>query len=215
MNVSVDGIRTALLYNRHVAQVVMVTSATGQEGRSTVASQLAVSMARVGKRTLLVDGDLRSPQQHLVFGVEARAGLCEMLRGEATAEQTILPTAAENVWLLVAGRCDQIALQGLAGEQANQVFQNLRERFDVIILDSSPVLTSADALLLGQYSDTTLISVRRDISQLPKVNAACDRLTSVGIHVLGAVVNGTDVEVRHGELSVAEVDVDQPALTDA
>ena len=216
MHVSIDGIRTALLYNRQQAtQVVMVTSATGHEGRSTVACQLAVSMARAGKRTLLLDGDLRSPQQHLIFGVESRAGICEMLRGEVTADQAILPTAAENVWLLAAGRCDQIALQGLSSDQAGGLFKDLRERFDVIIVDSSPVLTSADALLLGQFVDTALISVRRDVSQLNKVNAACDRLTSVGIHVLGAVVNGTDVELRRGELGVAEANTDQPALTNA
>jgi capsular exopolysaccharide synthesis family protein len=216
MQVAVDGIRTALLYSRRASQVVLVTSATGQEGRSTVASQLAVSMARAGKRTLLVDGDLRNPQQHLVFGVDARAGLCEMLRGQIAAEQAVVPTVAENVWLLTAGRCDQTALQGLSGEQASRIFQGFREQYDVVIMDSSPVLTSADALLLGQHADAALLSVRRDVSQLPKVAAACDRLTSVGVHVLGAVVNGADVELRRGELNVdEETNVEQPALINA
>ena len=218
IQVSVDGIRTALLYNREKkSRVVIITSATGSEGRSTVASQLAVSMARSGKRTLLIDGDLRSPQQHEIFGVQPRGGLSELLRGEQTADQAILPTTVEDVWLLAAGRCDQFALQGLSGDPVRELFRNLRERFDMIIIDSSPVLTSTEVLLLGQQADTALLSVRRDVSQLPKVNAASDRLTSVGIHVLGAVVNGAGVEMRRGEIGVAEVpqEEQQPALTNA
>ena len=184
MKISVDGIRTAILFNRDLnTQCVLVTSATGQEGRSTVASQLAVSMGRAGKTTLLIDGDLRNPQQHTIFGVQPHGGLSEMLRGDQTSDQAIVATAVENVWLLGAGRCDQQALQGLAGDQAKAVFEDFRDRFDMIIIDSSPVLTGADSLLLGQFADSAVMSVRRDVSQLPKVNAAVDRLGSVGIPI--------------------------------
>lgn len=218
MRVSIDGIRTAILYNREQAnQCVMVTSATGHEGRSTVASQLAVSMARAGKTTLLIDADLRNPQQHMMFSIQPHGGLSEMLRGEQTSDQAIAATAVENVWLLSAGRCDQTALQGLTGDQAKGIFEDFRDRFDVIIVDSSPVLTSPDALLIGLYTDAAVISVRRDVSQLPKVNAAADRLASVGIPVLGAVVNGSNVELRSGEQSLigASAPEEQAALTDA
>jgi capsular exopolysaccharide synthesis family protein len=218
MRVSIDGIRTAILYNRdHATQCVMVTSATGQEGRSTVASQLAVSMARAGKTTLLVDADLRNPQQHAVFGIQPHGGLSEMLRGEQTSDQAIAATSVENVWLLSAGRCDQTALQGLASDHGKGIFQDFRDRFDVIIIDASPVLTSPDALLIGLYADSAVLSVRRDVSQLPKVNAAADRLASVGIPVLGAVVNGSNVELRSGEQSITApvATEEQPALTNA
>lgn len=221
MRVAIDAIRTAILYNRsHVNQVVMVTSATGQEGRSTVASQLAVSMARAGKTTLLVDGDLRNPQQHTIFSVQPTGGLSEMLRGEQTSDQAIIATAVENVWLLSAGYCDQAAVQGLSGDQAKSVFQDFRDRFDIIIIDASPVLTSPDSLLLGQQADAAILSVRRDISQMPKVTAALDRLSSVGIPVLGSVVNGANVEVRTGSLPTIagpkqEEEEEQPALTTA
>jgi len=216
MKISVDGIRTAILFNRDVnTQCVLVTSATGQEGRSTVASQLAVSMGRAGKTTLLIDGDLRNPQQHNIFGVQPHGGLSEMLRAEQTSDQAIVATAVENVWLLGAGRCDQQALQGLSGDQAKAVFEDFRDRFDMIIIDSSPVLTGADSLLLGQFSDSAIMSVRRDVSQLPKVNAAVDRLGSVGIPILGSVVNGSTIELRAGEqrITAKKANEDQPALT--
>ncbi len=218
MKVAIDSIRTAILYNRnHPTQCVMITSATGHEGRSTVASQLAVSMARSGKTTLLVDADFRNPQQHSIFGVHPSGGLGEMLRGEQTSDQAIVATAIENVWLLGAGRCDQRALQGLTADQAKAIFQDFRDRFDVIIIDASPVLTSPDALLIGQHADCAMLSVRRDISQTPKVNAAVDRLQSVGVPLLGAVVNGSSVEVRSGNTPIAapESEEEKPALANA
>ena len=218
MRISADGIRTGILYNRQVpAQCVMVTSATGQEGRSTVASQLAISMARAGKTTLLVDGDLRNPQQHTAFQVQPHGGIGEMLRGEQTSDQAIVATSVENLWLLGAGRCDQNAVRGLSGDQAKAIFEDFRARFDTIIIDASPVLTSPEALLLGQNADAAVISVRKDISQVPKVNAACEQLTSVGIPILGTVLNGGRVETRTGAklAAIEEQDEQQPALANA
>ncbi len=217
LNYSIDGIRTALLYNRSgPVQVAMITSAGGHEGRTTVASQLAVSMARSGRRTLLIDADLRSPQQHNVFSLANDFGMSELLRRQTSADDAIQPTAIESLWLLPAGQCDQASIRALSSDYAHELFQELRSRFDTIVVDAAPVLTGADALLLGQHADVTLISVRRDVSQLPKVNAACDRLESVGVHVMGVVVNGGEVEIRHGERRLAAPATSedaQPALT--
>ena len=217
MKIASDSLRTAILYSPDVpAQCVMVTSATGQEGRSTVASQLAVSMARAGKTTLLIDGDLRNPQQHTIFSVQPQCGLGDMLRGEQSSDQAIIPTSVENVWLLSAGRCDQNALRGLSGDQAKAVFEDFRARFDMIIIDGSPVLTSPDSILLGQNADAAVLSVRRDFSKVPKVVEASDRLASVGIPVIGTVVNGETVELRDGATAIAAPPQEEkPALTNA
>ena len=203
LNFSMDSIRAALLYSRATdkIKVVMIASAQGQEGRSTVASQLAVSMARSGLRTLLVDADIRNPQQHLVFGVSGERGFCDMLRGNVNTVQAVQPTAVEGLWIMAAGRLDQACLQAMSSEKARSLFSNLRSRYDFIVIDVGPVLTSADALLIGQHVDTALISVRRDVSQIPKIYAACDRLRGVGVHVMGAVVNGAGTEIRRNELN--------------
>ena len=214
LNFAVDSIRASLLFNRSRGQlkVVMVTSAQGQEGRSTVASQLAVSMARAGKRTLLLDADVRNPQQHLVFSVNGHQGFCELLRQEVSVENAVQDASVDNLWLLAAGRYDQRSMQALSGPTAKTVFQQLREHFDMVIVDIGPVLTSADALLVGQHVDTALISVRRDVSQIPKIYSACDRLRSVGIDIMGAVVNGAGTEIRQNELQAVR---NQAALPDS
>ena len=86
----------------------------------------------------------------------------------------------------------------------------------MIIIDASPVLTGADSLLVGQHADAAILSVRRDISQMQKVTAATDRLVSVGVPVLGAVVNGDVIELRAGEANLAAPEAaEQPALTNA
>jgi len=203
---SIDSIRTALLYDRMSGsrQVVLVTSAAAEEGRTTLASQLALSLARSGRRTLLVDGDLRNPGQHAVFGIPRNHGFCELLRGEADDHQVIQSAGVDGLWLITAGAYDEATARGLAeGGVVREIFARLRSQYDLIVLDSGPVLSSAEPLLLGQCVDTTMVSVRCDVSQSSKINAACERMRAVGIPLLGAVVHGTGTELRRSELRLA------------
>lgn len=189
---SIDGVRTILMHDSTSKrrQVVVVTSAVTMEGRTTVASQLAASLARAGRRTLLVDGDLRRPALHALFDAPLEDGLCEVLRAEVDVADVIRPTHAEGLWLLTAGYCDVDAIHALATEQMQPVFDKLRTEYDFIIIDGAPVLGMSDALIFGQYSDGAILSVRRDFSQMPKVNHAAELLRGVGIRIIGAVVNG-------------------------
>lgn len=189
---SIDSVRTLLMHDASSKrrQVVMVTSATTQEGRTTVASQLAASLARAGRRTLLVDGDLRRPALHALFDVPLEDGLCEVLRAEVDVADVIRPTHAEGLWLLTAGYCDVDAIHALATEQLQPAFEKLRSEYDFVIIDGGPVLGMSDALIFGQYSDGAILSVRRDFSQMPKINEAASLLKSVGVRLIGSVVNG-------------------------
>ncbi len=189
---SIDGVRTLLMHDSTSKrrQVVMVTSATTQEGRTTVASQLAASLARAGRRTLLVDGDVRRPALHALFDVPLEDGLCEVLRAEVDVADVIRPTHAEGLWLLTAGYCDVDAIHALATEQMQPAFEKLRSEYDFIIIDGAPVLGMSDALIFGQYCDGAILSVRRDFSQMPKINEAASLLRSVGVRLIGSVVNG-------------------------
>ena len=189
---SIDGVRTVLMHDSTSKrrQVVLVASAATMEGRTTVASQLAASLARAGRRTLLIDGDLRSPSLHALFDAPLEDGLCEVLRAEVDVADVIRPTHAEGLWLLTAGYCDVDAIHALATEQMQPVFDKLRSEYDFIIIDGAPVLGMSDALIFGQYSDGAILSVRRDYSQMPKVNHAAELLRGVGIRIIGTVVNG-------------------------
>jgi succinoglycan biosynthesis transport protein ExoP len=189
---SIDSVRTLLMHDSTSKrrQVVLITSATTQEGRTTVASQLAASLARAGRRTLLVDGDVRRPALHALFDVPLEDGLCEVLRAEVDVADVIRPTHAEGLWLLTAGYCDVDAIHALATEQMQPAFEKLRSEYDFIIIDGAPVLGMSDALIFGQYCDGAILSVRRDFSQMPKINEAASLLRSVGVRMIGSVVNG-------------------------
>jgi capsular exopolysaccharide synthesis family protein len=190
---SVNGIRTLLLHHANdesSPRVIMVTSAGEGEAKTTLASQLALSLARAGRRTLLVDGALRNPGQQRVFGMSLEPGFSELLRGECDLMDVIRPTRAEGLWFISAGYVDRDGIEALARDGVQEIFDKIRPDFDFIIIDSGSVLGIADTLLLGQYVDTTILSVLRDVSQTPRVFEAYERLTSVGIPVLGAVISG-------------------------
>ncbi len=204
----IDGTRTALIHTTLIdpPRVVMVTSAEPHEGKTTTATQLAASLARSGRRTLLVDADIRNPGAHRVFDMPSEPGLCELLRGEAERDAVVHPTRTANLWLLPAGRCDLRSVQALSTSYLGTAIAALCVQFDYIIIDSGPVLKVADPLMVGQHVDAAIVSVLKDVSKVPKVYEACERLRSVGITVMGSVVNGVnDDAARHGvELLMAE-----------
>ncbi|MFM7148313.1 MAG: polysaccharide biosynthesis tyrosine autokinase, partial [Gemmataceae bacterium] len=193
---SIDSIRTILQHSPGMekARVILVTSATGHEGKTTLASQLAASLARSWRKTLLIDGDLRNPSQQVVFDQQLEPGLCECLRGEVDFEDAIKTTATSRLWLLPAGHVDPHALQALTQEGLTEIFQKFREKFEYIVVDTSPILPVSDGLMLAKRADVVLLSVMRDRSRIPAVFQAQQRLESLSIKVLGCVVIGEKAE---------------------
>jgi succinoglycan biosynthesis transport protein ExoP len=191
---SIDAIRTLLLRDGEAARAVLVTSATSGEGKTTLAAHLAGSLARAGRKTLLIDGDLRNPSAHQLFELPVQPGFSEVLLGEVEMADAVKATPLEGLWFLAAGQWDREVMQALARGDLEAVFDKLREEFDFLIVDSHPVLAATDALLLGQQTDAVILSVLREVSQMPRVWTAVQRLEGLGIRVLGAVVNGADPE---------------------
>ena len=193
---SIDAIRTRLLHEADVraTRVVMVTSATVGEGKTTLASALASSLARAGRKTLLLDGDLRRPTVHELFEIPMQPGFSEVLLGEIEVAEAAVESPQENLYLLPAGQWDREVLLALSRDGLEGVFEKLAEEFDFIVVDSHPVLAATDALLIGRQADAVLLAVQREVSQMPRVYAAHQQLTALGIRVLGAVVNGTNPE---------------------
>jgi len=187
----VDGVRTIIAQTgREAPKVILVTSAVEHEGKTTFAAQLAASLARAGNRTLLLDGDLRHPNAHLALELDLRAGLPELLRGEIGNDEAVQPTSIDGLFAVTGGVCDYASITALARPDAARVVKGFRESFDHVVIDSGPVLAFSDALLLGQLSDAAIVVTRRDVSRLPLVTKAVDRLRSVGVMILGTVVNG-------------------------
>ncbi|MFO0881175.1 MAG: polysaccharide biosynthesis tyrosine autokinase [Gemmataceae bacterium] len=193
---SIDAIRTRLLHdaNTRSTRVVMVTSAMAGEGKTTLASALATSLARAGRKTLLLDGDLRRPTVHELFETAQQPGFSEVLLGEIEVAEAAVESPQDNLWVMPAGQWDREVLLALSRDGLEAIFERLAEEFDFVVVDSHPVLAANDSLLLGRQADAVLLSVLREVSQMPRVYAASQQLSAVGIRVIGAVVNASNPE---------------------
>ncbi|MCI0739265.1 MAG: polysaccharide biosynthesis tyrosine autokinase [Gemmataceae bacterium] len=194
---AVDAIRTMLMHasRNDNLRVIMVTSASSGEGKTSLASQLAASLARAWRKTLLIDGDLRHPASHHVFGLPQEPGFSDVLRNEVGPNEAIKPTPLSRLWLMPAGQFDSHAVQALAQDDVRTLLEQLKQQYDFIIVDSCPVLPVADSLLLGQHVDGVIFAVLRDVSRVPSVYAAQQKLQNLGIRTLGAVMIGAPNEL--------------------
>jgi capsular exopolysaccharide synthesis family protein len=193
---AIDNVRATIMHDStsRPRQVVMVTSPASMEGSTTVASSLALSLARAGRRTLLVDGDLRAPALHRLFGMALEDGLSEVLRSEIDLSDAVKPTNSEGLYLLTAGVCDMDAIHALATDQPQAIFEKLRDQFDFVVIDAPPILGISDTLSLGHYIDGAILTVLRDHSEIRKIYQSTEILKSLGIRLIGAVVNGMPVK---------------------
>jgi polysaccharide biosynthesis transport protein len=155
-----------------------------------LAGQLAISFARAGQSTLLIDGDLRNPTLHKILGQPRTPGLCEVLRGDLDVSLAIRPTDVSGLYILPAGQLSRLIFTTSLQGSGQQLFERLRAQYKFIVVDSSPILPVADSLLLGQHVDAAVLSIRPRVSRLPSIWEACERLRAVGIRLLGTVVNG-------------------------
>ncbi len=188
---AVDGIMARLLRkaSTHDMRTVLVTSAITREGKTTLATQVAMSLARNGHRTLLADFDLRRPTLHHVFGFEAEPGINEVIRSECKLGDAV-KRAGNRLSFLPAGRWDRAALAALTNGAAEHLLRELRGDYDFVVLDSSPILPVADTRFVSQHVDLVMLSVMRDRSSAPKMQAACEILDAFGAKHVETVVIG-------------------------
>jgi capsular exopolysaccharide synthesis family protein len=168
----------------------MVSSASGGEGKTTLATQLAMSLARAGRQTVLVDFDLRRPAFDEVFGLPLEPGVCEGLRRQSSVSALVHQVANDNLAVVTAGRWDRSALASLSNGAAAAMFKQLREEYEFVVVDTSPILPVADARFVSQHVDAVVLAVFRDVSQAPKIEAACEILAAFGVQTVEAVVTG-------------------------
>jgi polysaccharide biosynthesis transport protein len=194
---SVDGIAARLLHKADVEQcrVIMVSSATSGEGKTTLATQLAMSLARTGRQVVLVDFDLRRPSFDQVFGVPLTPGVSESLRKECNIAEVVHPNVSDNLAVVAAGRWNRQALAALSNGGVAALFKELRETFEFVVVDTSPILPIADARFVSKFVDTVVLSVFRDVSEAPQIQAACDILSAFGVRSVEAVITGQNSDL--------------------
>jgi polysaccharide biosynthesis transport protein len=196
---------------------VLITSATGGEGKTTLAAQLAVRCAEAGTSTVLIDADLRRATLGRLFEVPECPGLSDVLRGEANLEDALVAISqVGGCQLLPAGSNEPNPNRILRGQRFGPMIEQLRRTFDVIIIDTSPVLPVPDALIMGRYTDGVVLAARHDRSRFPLVERANHLLTSAGIPVLGVVINGVQpTGMKYGDYAYSSYRSERgPASTD-
>jgi polysaccharide biosynthesis transport protein len=170
---------------------VMVSSAHSGEGKTTLAAHLATSLAIAGRRTALIDFDLRRPSLHKILGLNLKPGICDVLRDPQNFNASFQATQIPNLMFMAAGKSTGAGLAGLAAADLQNFFENLRANFDFVVVDGSPLLPVVDSRLIAQHADSVVISVLRDVSCAPQVRAACQLLEVFGVSILGVVVTGS------------------------
>ncbi len=174
---------------------VVVSSASPAEGKSFVASNLALAESQLsGNLTLLADFDFRRPVIHSSFQIPRSPGVTDYLLGNASLEEVIKRVAGTNLFLMPAGTAVKNPLELLNLRQARSLLRELPKLFNWVILDSPPLLFSADANLIGTFTDGTILVVRIGQTTIDAVSRAMQSLCEN--NVLGVVVNGA----RAGEL---------------
>lgn len=176
----------------------ILTSAIPGEGKSNTAINLAITLAEDSKSVVVVDCDLRKPSlnRYLKLGRNFK-GVTDILTGNATVEEALIQFEDLGIHVLTAGAVPPNPSEMLSAEPMQKLVEDLKGAFDYVILDTPPVSVVTDAAILGRYADGALLCVRSDYAPKETVQLAKERLTAVGVRILGVVLTGFDAKNDH------------------
>jgi len=192
---SCRNIRSSLLYMDRQGQrprIIMLTSSMPSEGKSTLSSNLAITLGFAASRTLLVDADMRRGQLHKRFGLPNDVGLAEHIANNVPLEQVIRPTGSENLDFISCGKYPAQPGELLMSDRFRDSIQTLRQRYDFVVFDSPPILLTDDAASFATRADAVIFVVRAGFTRLRQVRTSLENLHRRGVNVYGMVVNFID-----------------------
>jgi capsular exopolysaccharide synthesis family protein len=211
---AIRALRTNLLFAglEHDVRTIMVTSATPMEGKTTVAINLAIVLAQLGKRTLLVEADLRNPFLHHAFGISKEPGFTDVVIGSIRLEEAMLTFSdfvlgkagleslidrpgIDNLFLLPSGHQPPNPTEFLSAQAVSNFLADVRQRFDYVVLDCAPILPVADPTILGARVDGTLVVVRVGSVARAALRRAKALLEATHARILGVCLTGVKAEV--------------------
>lgn len=172
-------------------KVFTVTSSLPGEGKSTTVTNLAIALAEAGERVALVEGDMRRPRVGEYLNLEPSVGLTTVLVGRASLDDAIQSTSIDGLDVLTSGRVPPNPAELIKSNAMTDVLKELRERYDIVLIDATPLLPVTDAALIASQSDGAIVVVRHGSTTVDQVRGAIGRLESVGAKPLGIVLNRT------------------------
>jgi polysaccharide biosynthesis transport protein len=193
---SYRALRTSLLltFAGGPPKVILITSALPEEGKTTTSVNSAIVLAQKGTRVLLIDADLRRPSIHKTLGMGPKVGLSNVLTGNATLQQAIIPsTILPDLFILPAGTPPPNPAELLASTKMKSILEELRKQYDHIVIDSPPTLSVTDAVVVSTTADAVVLVIRSGHTTKPALRRARDILLQVNARVCGVLVNAVDL----------------------
>ena len=194
-------VRTALYFNTQGKQnsVIQVTSPTPGDGKSTLASNLAVSIAQSGKRVLLVDADMRRPRQHATFGISSRVGFATVLSGQSQWRDCMFECEEiEGLTVMPCGAKPQNPAELSSSPQVKSLIEEMREEFDFVIIDTPPMLAVTDPSPIAARVDGVILCMRIKKNVRVSAERATQMINNLGANCIGLVVNGVGAQSGYG-----------------
>lgn len=190
------GIRTSILFSSadNQPQVILVSSAAPQEGKTSTALNLGVTLAQSGTKVLILDCDMRKPSMHRVLGVSRDKGMSNLLVGSCDLREAVITTQIQNLDIIPCGPIPPNPSEILGSARMAKLLELLRKTYQRIIIDSPPITAVTDAVVLGQFADGAVIVVRAGATPREIVKNGVNQLLAVNSRILGAVLNGVDME---------------------
>ncbi|KJJ85406.1 capsular exopolysaccharide family protein [Candidatus Omnitrophus magneticus] len=184
-------LQVALLFSSSEKEMktFLITSANAKEGKTTVASNIAISFAHAEENTLLIDADIKKGDLSNVFGCSDKPGLSNILQGDATLESAEIRTTIKNLSILPAGRLISAATEILETEKVNALIAEVKSKFQRVIIDIPAILVSSEALILGGKCDGTIFVIKEGVTELQTILSAKKRLDVAKIKINGALLN--------------------------
>lgn len=185
--------------NGAAPRVILISSAVREEGKTTVVSNLGIALSEIGQKVLLIDGDMRKPRLHQVFNVPNDWGLSDLLREKSSLrdcplEALVKRTGVANLDMLTSGPGTASISSLLYSHRMLELLQRLRSEFDIVLIDTPPLLDITDARILGRLADAAVLVFRAGKTSRDAASAAKRRLTDDGIPMLGTILNAWDVK---------------------
>lgn len=171
---------------------IMFTSTRESEGKSSCVYATALALGRANKKVLVIDLDLRRPVQHKMFNLDNEHGMSDLFSQNATIEEVIRDTEYKNVKCISSGLIPPTPVELLAAESSRQIMQTLESQFDIVLVDGTPLLGLADAVVVGSMVESCVFVVEAGRNQTASVKTAINRLRQASVGIIGVLLNKYD-----------------------
>lgn len=170
-------------------KIICITSSKKDEGKTTVLSNLGVSFAKIDKKVLLIDADLRNPSISKMFDTSNTQGLMDILLGKRNIQDCVKKTKQENLYILTGGTIPPNPAEVLSSKKMSEFIESIKDEYDYIFIDSPPVGVVSDASIISSYSDGVIFVVGANEVDSNLAKIAKERLDSVKANIVGVILN--------------------------